>query len=142
MKLPSAGCGTRVAGWTIIELMIVVVIIGILAAIALPGYKAYVERSTRAEAYANLNEIAQRLERCASQYGVYNHANCAARTPAAGLSNFYAFGVTSTAEAYTVTAKAVGGQATDKTCAVITLDSTGLKRAQNTDGDDTSDDCW
>ena len=48
----------RNAGFTLIELMITVVLIGILAAIAIPNFLAYQAKSRRAEAYANVVAIA------------------------------------------------------------------------------------
>ncbi len=50
-------------GFTLIELMITVAVVAILAAIALPSYQAYVRKANRAQAKADLVELAQMLER-------------------------------------------------------------------------------
>ncbi len=50
-------------GFTLIELMIVVVVIGILATFAFPSYQQHVQRAHRADAQADLLELAQWLER-------------------------------------------------------------------------------
>lgn len=65
----------RSAGFTLIEVLIAVAIIGILAAIAYPRYTAYVERSLRADAHAGLNIAAGELERCYTRTYSYNKAN-------------------------------------------------------------------
>ena len=51
-------------GVTLLELMIVVVIVGILASIAYPSYRQFMERAKRTEAKALLLEIATNQERC------------------------------------------------------------------------------
>lgn len=63
---------TTPRGFTLIELMITVAIVGILAAIALPGYQEYVKRAARSEAKSDLLEDAQFLERLFTEANCYN----------------------------------------------------------------------
>jgi type IV pilus assembly protein PilE len=80
----------RHQGFTLIELMIVVVIVGILAAIAYPSYSAYVERARRADGKSALLDAAQRLERCHTQTNTY--VGCA--FPAVSPDGHYAIAAT------------------------------------------------
>jgi prepilin-type N-terminal cleavage/methylation domain-containing protein len=59
------------AGYTLIELMVVVVIVGVLAAVAIPAFGSYVKRAKVTEATTFLGEIRQRQESYRSEFGVY-----------------------------------------------------------------------
>jgi len=68
-------------GFTLIEIMIVVGIVGILAAIAYPSYMESVRKSKRAEAKSELSGLAQQFQRCYTLNGKYNLAtNCSVFT--------------------------------------------------------------
>lgn len=61
-------------GFTLIELMIVLVIIGIVASIAYPSYIRYVQKSVRTDAHAGLMQAASELERCYTRS--YSYSDC------------------------------------------------------------------
>ncbi|MBX7195747.1 MAG: prepilin-type N-terminal cleavage/methylation domain-containing protein [Sandaracinaceae bacterium] len=61
----------RRSGFTLIELMIVVAIVGILAALAIPAFRGYVQRSRMAESFTFLGEIRQREEAYRAEFGEY-----------------------------------------------------------------------
>jgi prepilin-type N-terminal cleavage/methylation domain-containing protein len=84
-------------GFTLIELMVVVVIIGVLSTIAIPQYQVYIRRSRTSEATANINSIALYQEQYFSennQYVTVNANPAAIPSPDADPSGFLAFDAT------------------------------------------------
>jgi len=134
-------------GFTLVEVMIVIAIIGILASVAYPSYQNYVMKSHRSDAQTGLSQLAQALERF---YGVrytyvgtgdsgggatgapisdvFSHTS----TPFEGSNTYYNLTLTASATDYTVTATPVGNQASDP-CNTLTLAKSGAK---------TPADCW
>ena len=124
-----AASARRVRGFSLIELMIVLVVIGVLSAIAYPAYQDYVRRANRSAAQAFMMTIAARQE----QYLLTNRSY-AATTAALNLtapnetSGRYTFAIAlPTPGSYTITATVGGNQAVPNKFGDLTLSSDGTK---------------
>ena len=102
----------RQHGFTLIELMIVVAVIAILAAIAIPNYLEQTRKGRRADAVRAVGQLQLSQERWRAENPAYGTM---VQLGAPEASSFYTFTVPSnTATAYTITATRAGAQATDR----------------------------
>lgn len=132
-------------GFTLIELMIVVAVVGILSAIAYPNYTEYVRRSHRTEARTGLMQAQLWLERVATATGNYPAATAFPNALKKLPSDRYDISYTPSnpISTYVLTATPKGAQSGDK-CGNYTLSNTGLRGAKGkTSGQSGYDtDCW
>lgn len=137
--------GQRSSGFTLIEMMIVVAIIGILASIAYPSYVESVQRGDRASARSALLESQQFMERFYAANDAYNQdkASVAVALPFRLQSIPFdspKYDLTisaSTVNSYTLTATP---RATSERCGNLTLTNTGVKDRSGTAA--TVKECW
>ncbi len=144
-------------GFTLIELMVTLAILGILATIAIPSYKDSVMKSRRADAEGALLGLANAMERLFTESNSYCDAGGAdgantcgagdndtgspsifpAQSPAEGTAAYDLEISSVTASTYTLTATPTGAQADDR-CGTLTLSNIGEKTASG----GTVDECW
>ncbi len=121
-------------GFTLIELMIVVAVVAILAAIAYPNFNESVLKSRRGQAKADMAETSQMLERFHTVNNTYvGFTPASLPSPKNGTAR-YTLNIATTASTFTITAAPETSQSKDK-CGTMTLNQAGAKTAAQAD-------CW
>lgn len=118
-----------IKGFTLMEVMIAVVIVGILASIAYPAYQNHMYRTRRADGQAALMNLATYMEHYYTENNTYTGATLAGLGLTAGSQQgYYTTSISAiTATSYTLTATPVSPQTGDTTCPSLTLTNTNVK---------------
>ena len=151
-------CHCRQTGFTLIELMVVVAVIGVLAAVALPSFLDSVRKGRRADAVASLTQVQQAQERWRANKGSYADDSVLSTAAPNGLgidatsvNGYYTLalsGVSATGYTVTATAKSSTLQASDSACQKLVLQlDRGNFSYSSVDGGGTADTtgakrCW
>jgi type IV pilus assembly protein PilE len=153
----------KVSGFTLVELMIVILVASILVSIAVPTYMNSVRKARRTEARNSLLDLAAREERFFNTNPSIGYTSLAANLgyAAAGSatdmastsipvgSNYYtlsisniAAGTTTTTPTYTLTATAINDQLKDSSCRTYVVTQAGVQTSADTSSADTTATCW
>ena len=117
-------------GFSLIELLIVLAIVGILAAICYPSYQQYVLRSYRAEAISQLLQLANAQEQHLADYGAYS-ADLAVLGVKASERYTFNINLFAAQQEFELTAQAQGQQQADSECQLFTLNHLGQRNGQD-----------
>lgn len=130
-------------GFTLIELVIAVAIMGILVTIAYPSYTNYVLKSRRSDALATLTQDQMALERCYAQNFSYTAACTSLPAfPQVTPQGFYSISLSNLgASTYTLTATPIGTQTKDTTCSNMAVNQANVKTATDNTATAQSS-CW
>ncbi len=137
---------SRTAGFTLVELLITLVVIGILVGIALPSYRQYVIRSNRVDATSSLLRLAANQERFYLQNNTYSADLADLGFPGGGtVDGHYILAINDAdAAGFEIQATPAGSQVTDVDCPIMSIDARGFRYGgKGPIGEATNDpDCW
>jgi type IV pilus assembly protein PilE len=130
---------SRTQGFTLIELMVAIAILGVLMAIAYPSYQEHMRKARRAEAMATLMDGAARLEAYHTRSATYREkaalaAVFATQVPDSGTAYYNVVGESTNDHAFVLKAVPTGVMM-DDVCGTFTINQVGVRTAGRND-------CW
>jgi len=136
---PSNASLCHVAGFTLVEVCVVLVMLSGLAWLAIPSWLQHRLRLHRVDARIELVSTAQRLTGCFARLGVYDNPACTVALPVATAANTYRLTGEIAAGGFLLRAEPLGDQAEDRECSTYLLDHRGQRSVSGT-GSPTL--CW
>jgi type IV pilus assembly protein PilE len=144
---------SRRAGFTLIEVLTALVVVGVIVAIAVPSWRSHLLRARRADGTAALIAVQKAQDEFFGRNARYASAQQLTAPSPGGLGlaetserGFYSIDLTTSADglAYRAAARidARAGQDGDSRCATFSIDEMGQRRATDADGTDRTADCW
>jgi type IV pilus assembly protein PilE len=141
------------SGFTLLEVLTAIVVIGVLAAIAIPSWRTHLLRARRGDAAAALIAVQKAQDAYFGRQARYADATQLTMPAPGGLNlaatsalGFYRIEIATSADGlgYTATASvdSTAGQSDDARCVALTIDHFGQRRAVDGDGNDRTPDCW
>ena len=132
----------KTRGFTLLEVMITVAIVGILAAIALPSYGDYVTRSKIIDGTTKLGDFKSKMDKYFMDNRTYlNGAACGVTPPVASTSDYFQLRCAATPTTFTVTATGVAANGMSASF-IYQVTETNAKRSQGPAGWTTNLTCW
>ncbi|HEY1284293.1 MAG TPA: type IV pilin protein [Steroidobacteraceae bacterium] len=131
----------RNLGVTLMELLMVMVVVSILAAIAVPSYRGYSLRASRSDGKAAALSMAGALERCFTRFNAYNNGGCGITTSnVPSTEGKYLVSVSfPSSNQFTVSAVPQGAQANDSGCGTLTINQANVRGKS---GSKPVSECW
>jgi type IV pilus assembly protein PilE len=137
-------------GFTLLEMLITLAVIGILSALAYPSYRDHVLRARRSEAFGTLSAVAQAQDRWRAKHTEYASSLADLGIDATSKPGRYYLIEIQPHESlnhthFTAIARATGTQRADTRCALLRLGQHGkqqIRTASDHLGNDTSQHCW
>lgn len=128
-------------GFSLVELLLTMAIVGVMAAVALPSYASYVSRARRVAGRSSLVQVAHWLERAATSSGRYPDAVDIPPGLLRTDGDHYRLIAVTTAITFQLEAVPQGPHAGDR-CGTLTLLHSGERKTSNATSDPTVDACW